>query len=461
MPLDNTALVDYAPSAVPLADILGALSYALDLTEGQPPGHCMRSTWIGVHIGQALGLDQTDIANLYFAVLLKDLGCSSNAARIAALYGSDDLCFKRDSKTLGDDKRQALRFILDHTAPGAGLVERIRTTFNVIRNAGPIVQDLIETRCERGAAIARQLRFPMIVAEAIFHLDEHWDGAGRPMGLRGDTIPLFSRIALLSQVADVFRTASGPQAACDAVLARTGEWFDPEIAQAFQVVARDRSFWAALDSPDLNSAVLALEPARRLVTTDDTYMDDIAAAFARVVDAKSPFTSGHSHRVAEFTDRIAEHMGVDQQVRQRLRRAALLHDVGKLGVSNMILDKPGKLDEAEWQSMRQHANHSESILTRIPAFAELAEIGGAHHERLDGRGYPRGLESKQIGSLTRIVSVADVCDALTANRPYRAAMPVDKMLSIMGEDVGRAFDPGCFEALREIVQAEKLFAEAG
>ena len=394
-------------------------------------------------------------------MLLKDLGCSSNAARIAELYCTDDLCFKRDSKTLGDDKGQALRFILGHTAVGAGLMERIRTTFKVVRDAGPIVQGLIETRCERGAAIARQLRFSGAVAEAIFHLDEHWDGAGRPQGLQGSAIPLFSRIALLPQVVDVFRTSSGPLAACDAVTARTGEWFDPEVAAAFHGVARDRAFWAALESPQLDRAVLALEPARRLVTTDDTYLDDIAGAFARVVDAKSPYTSGHSNRVADFTDLIATHMGVDPLVRQRLRRAALLHDVGKLGVSNTILDKPGKLDEAEWLAMRQHAVHSENILMRIPAFAELAEIGGAHHERLDGKGYPRGMEGAQIGSLTRIVSVADVCDALTANRPYRAAMAPEKMLSIMGAEVGTAFDPACLEALRDLVASERLIATVG
>jgi HD-GYP domain-containing protein (c-di-GMP phosphodiesterase class II) len=459
MPFDSPAGAD-APASVPLAHILGALSHALDLTEGQPPGHCMRATWIGVQIGQALGLCAGDIANLYYAVLLKDLGCSSNAARIAALYGTDDLCFKRDSKQLGDDKLQALRFILDHTASGAGLLQRVRTTFNVIRNADPIVQDLIETRCERGASIARRLRFTPAVTEAIFHLDEHWDGSGRPAGLAGDAIPLFSRIALLAQVADVFRTSAGPVAASDAIDARVGTWFDPEVAAAFHTVARDPAFWTTLALPTIDNAVLSLAPGQQLVSADDGYLDDIAAAFAQVVDAKSPFTRGHSDRVAAFTDRLAEHMGVAPLVRQRLRRAALLHDVGKLGVSNAILDKPGALDEREWVSMRQHAVHSERILSRIPAFAELAEIGGSHHERLDGTGYPHRLAGSQIGFLTRIVSVADVCDALTADRPYRAAMAPDRMLAIMGADVGRAFDPACFAALKALAENERLFPAA-
>jgi len=195
-----------------------------------------------------------------------------------------------------------------------------------------------------------------------------------------------------------------------------------------------------------------------MVAADDAYLDDIADAFAQVIDAKSPYTSGHSRRVAGFTELVAEHVGLDAASRRRLKRAALLHDVGKLGVSNTILDKPGKLNDSEWQAMRQHAVHSERILSRIPAFAELAEIGGAHHERLDGKGYPRGIDASAIGLTTRIVSVADVCDALTADRPYRAAMAPDAMLAIMMKDSGTAFDPACLVALRELAADGRLEA---
>ena len=455
MPFDST---HPPPQSIQLAQILGALSHALDLTEGQPPGHCLRSCWIGLQIGRALGLSEPALADLYYAVLLKDLGCSSNAARIAQLYGSDDRAFKRASKTLTDSKRAALRFIFDHTRPGAGLAERVRCTINAVRTAGDTVQDLIETRCDRGAAIARQLRFPPAVADAIRSLDEHWNGQGRPQGLRGRAISLYSRIALLAQVVDVFATAAGPEAARAEVQSRSGTWFDPELVDTFLGAARDPAFWSTLASPDIDTTVLALEPGRRAIIVDEAYLDDIAAAFAQVIDAKSPYTSGHSDRVADFTTQIARHIGLDPATIRRLRRAALLHDVGKLGVSNTILDKPGKLDDAEWQAMRQHAVHSERILSRIPAFADIAEIGGAHHERLDGNGYPRRLEAAQIAFQTRIVSAADVCDALTATRPYRAAMPHDQMLAIMHKDSGTAFDPICIVALTELSAAGALKA---
>ncbi|WP_328702993.1 HD-GYP domain-containing protein [Arenibaculum pallidiluteum] len=434
--------------AMPLAEILGALSHALDLTEGQPAGHCMRSCWIGMHVGREMGLDAAALHDLYYAVLLKDLGCSSNAARLCQLYLADDLGFKRDFKRVGDRLPEVLRFVVTHTGLRAGLAERFRAIANIVRNGGEIARELIETRCQRGAEIALRLRFAEEVADGIRALDEHWSGNGKPRGLAGAAIPVQARIALLAQVVDVFHTGSGRDAALHEARRRAGSWFDPQAVEALHRLEGDRGFWEMLRSPELEAAVLRLEPARRAEAVDDGYLDDVAAAFATVIDAKSPYTRGHSERVAVFTDLIAEAMDLEDAPRRRLRRAALLHDIGKLGVSNQILDKPGRLDEAEWAAMRGHALHSERILSRIGAFGELARIGGAHHERLDGKGYPRGLEGDEICPATRIVTTADVFDALTAERPYRAAMPLPEALSIMEKDVGSAFDPDCFEALR-------------
>jgi HD-GYP domain-containing protein (c-di-GMP phosphodiesterase class II) len=431
---------------VQLSEILGALSHALDLTEGQPAGHCVRATWIGTHIGQQLGLPEAQLWELYHTVMLKDLGCSSNAARICELYLSDDLSFKRDFKTVSDSLPKVLGFVFSHTGLKAGLAERFRAVLNILQNGGTIVDDLIQTRCQRGAEIARQLRFPASVCQAIHALDEHWNGSGRPDRLTGPAIPLYARVALLAQVVDVFHTAAGPAAALAEVRARSGTWFDPHIVACFEAVAANPAFWETLASAEVEAAVFALAPASPIIVDED-YLDDIARAFAQIIDAKSPFTSGHSERVAVYADMIAAELGYSPERRRWLKRAALLHDVGKLGVSNTILDKNGKLDDAEWRDMRNHASLSETILTRVAAFREMARIGGDHHERLDGKGYPRGLEGDAIARETRIVSVADVFDALTADRPYRAAMPLDKALGIMRADLGTAFDSTCFAAL--------------
>ena len=261
-------------------------------------------------------------------------------------------------------------------------------------------------------------------------------------------IPVYSRIALLAQVVDVFQVGAGIEAARKEVRHRSGTWFDPQLVDAFERVAGRAEFWETLRSDKLQAALYALEPAQERIAVDEDYLDDIAAAFAQVIDSKSPYTSGHSERVTLFTDLIAEQMGLSNEQRRWLKRAALLHDIGKLGVSNSILDKPGKLDADEWAAMQMHAAYSEMILSRIAAFGDLAAIAGAHHERLDGKGYPRGLSGDQIVRETRIITTADIFDALTADRPYRPAMPVTKALALMAEMVGTAIDPDCLAALR-------------
>lgn len=436
------------PNSLKLSQLIGALSYALDMTEGQPPGHCVRCCWIGMHIGRELMLPETQLRELYYTLLLKDLGCSSNAARICELYLADDLGFKRDFKLVDGSLPKVLNFVIGHTGLGSGLAERFRAMFNIFRDGDEIAQELIQTRCTRGADIARRLRFSEAVAQGIHCLDEHWDGSGRPGHLIGDAIPVYAQIALLSQVVDVFQICGGGDAALEEVTARAGTWFDPELVSAFRSVAQHHTFWAMLRDPEIDQAVFDLEPARAEVALDEDYLDEIAVAFGEVVDAKSPYTSGHSARVALYTDMVADAMGLPDDRRRWLKRAAMLHDVGKLGVSNLILDKPGKLDGDEWQAVQMHAAYTEQILSRIPAFAELARISGAHHERLDGTGYPRGLTADLISLETRIITTADIFDAITAERPYRGAIAVPRALEMMAENLGSAIDPACFDALK-------------
>ncbi|HEY2187602.1 MAG TPA: HD domain-containing phosphohydrolase, partial [Caldimonas sp.] len=390
---------------------------------------------------------------LYYTLLLKDLGCSSNAARICELYLTDDLAFKRGYKTVGDGRPDVLRFVFSHTGLRAGLAGRLRAVANILRNGPQITDDLIKTRCTRGAAIARRLRFGDDVAAGIASLDEHWDGRGRPERIAGEAIPPQARIALLAQVIDVFHTLGGRDAALQEARDRSGSWFDPALVRALERVDDDDAFWRTLAAAEVENAVFAMEPGAGEVVLDDDYLDDIAAAFGEVVDSKSPFTSGHSERVARLADALARRLGIADARRRWLRRGALLHDVGKLGVSNAILDKPGPLDDEEWASMRQHAVHTEAILARIGAFAELARVAGAHHERLDGGGYPRGLRGDEIALETRIITTADIFDAISADRPYRSAVPIPRTLEMMAASVGTAIDPLCFEALKEAIDA--------
>ena len=442
------------PKTIALAELVAAFSYALDLTEGQPAGHCVRACWIGSHIGRALGLPARNRDDLYYTLLLKDLGCSSNAARICELYQADDLAFKAGYKTVATGLAATIHFIAARTATAAPapLHRRAAAIGNIFANGDRIAQELTVARCTRGADIARSLRFSPAVSAGIYHLDEHWDGSGRPDALRGDEIPLASRIALLAQVVDVFHTHAGRAAAIDEVRRRSGSWFDPALTAAFAKVAEDEMFWTGLTSPFLDSRLVMLAPIEHLRNVDEDYLDDIAAAFGQVIDAKSAFTAGHSGRVADLAAEIGDAMGVPVARRRWLHRAALLHDVGKLGVSNSILDKPGPLDDREWVKMRDHAVHTQAILGRVGVLADIAPVAAAHHERLDGGGYPLGLKDHQIRRETRIITVCDYYDALSSDRSYRAAMSPDDALAIITADIGTAVDGDCVEALRAVVR---------
>lgn len=420
-----------------LHEILGALSHAIDMTEGQPPGHSVRCCWIGMQIGEIMGLPDDQMADLYYTLLLKDLGCSSNAARICALYLADDITFKHDFKKIDGSLNAALRFVFQKTGLQSGLSERIRATLNILRNGGQISRELIETRCHQGADIAAKLRFSNHVQDGIRSLDEHWDGSGKPAGLHDEDIPLLSRIALLAQVVDVFFQEDGPEAALTEVRQRSGKWFDPVIVGALEVAAETTGLWEGLRG-ETEVQVYALAPRSAAYAIDDDYLDDIAEGFADVIDAKSPFTADHSRRVTLYADMIAEEVGLSQAHRRWLRRAALLHDIGKLAVSNQILDKPGRPSDEEWASIRAHPAHSKAILARVTAFQDIAPVAGAHHERLDGKGYPNGQTIETLPYEAMILATADVYDALSADRPYREAMPYAQAMGILTAELGAA-----------------------
>ena len=448
--LDRAQPRSRKPGASPLrvTDVVSALSFALDLTEGQHPGHSVRSCVIGMRIAEEIGLPDSQRSDLYYALLMKDTGCSTNASRMHQILGGDEISARRDIKTTDWTRLgwESLQYALAHVRPGGSFTDRVRALFETGRNRKRNTRELIQIRCERGASIARRIGLSDAAANAIRSLDELWDGRGQPNGLRGEQIPCLSRIMNFAQTMDVFFTAHGPATAIKIARARRGTWFDPNVVSGFLSVVKRGTLWSELAGADW--AVLGLEPVHTFFTADETVLDNICVAFADVIDAKSPFTYRHSLGVAEAAVAVARTLSLNESEVKTIRRAALLHDIGKLGVPNSILDKPAKLTVEEFEVVKKHPAYSYEILNRIPGFDDLSEIAASHHEKLDGSGYFRGLEGDALSTPARILAVADVYDALAARRPYRDALPMEKVLSIMERETPRALDADCFEALK-------------
>jgi len=445
-----------------LSRTLTALSYALDLTEGHPRGHTARSCLIGMRLASAIGMSKEDRSDLFYALLLKDAGCSSNATRVHQLFGGTDHRAKR-AVWLRDWRkvREQLAYALEVVEPEGTIVERFRK-FASLAILGPRgARELFQIRCDRGAEIAAAIGFGDGVIRAVRTMDEHWDGWGYPAGLKGQDIPLTGRVIGLAQVMEIFAEQQGPAAAMAMAEERSGRWFDPDLVRAARVLVRDPEFWAGVYlTGDLEGAVAAIEPIGYALTTDDESLDRVARAFAWVIDAKSTFTFAHSERMAEVTWRLATHLGLDAHHATTLRRAALLHDIGKLAVPNRILDKPGALTAGEWDMVKAHPRFTFEILDRVPGFREMAFEASLHHERLDGRGYHRGVEGAALPIGARIMAVADVFDALRADRPYRPGLPIEQVLSMLRADVGTAFCGDCVCAMEQLADRTSDHAAA-
>ena len=356
-----------APETLSLAEILSSLSYALDLTSGQVPGHTERACLIGMRLAAALGLDEATMNSLYHALLMKDAGCSSNAARMFEIYGGDDIRANHAAKVVDWSRIvEAVKYAAAHALPESGLLARARRMLK-IAGMGGITDKIMESRCSRGAEIALSLGLGAEAAECIRYLDEHWDGQGAPYHLRGEQIPILARVACLAQTLEVFSTTFGPEPAYEMLHARAGRWFDPTLVHVADSFRRDDAFWYSVrESPHATLLGLDIEAAAQPATEER--LDAVCSAFAQIVDAKSHFTGEHSSRVCEVSLEIADGLGITGQRRTTLRRAALLHDIGKLAVPNTILDKNGKPTEDEWACIRRHPYYTQQVLSQITGF---------------------------------------------------------------------------------------------
>jgi HD-GYP domain-containing protein (c-di-GMP phosphodiesterase class II) len=444
-------------AAIPRGLVIASLSRALDLTEGEPLGHSLRACWIGMQLGRALMLDGATLRQLFYAILLKDTGCSANAHQVSSWFGTDDRAAKRDLKVVNWSRLpDAVRYAVRHAAPGHPVGRRVRQIAALGRRGPSAARDLVQERCTVGAQLVRRLGWHDAVPEAVLSLDEHWDGSGYPEGLRGTEIPLLARLANLSQQAEIFWNRGGPEASRSMVAARRGQWFDPELADVFLTLSRPDAFWQDLQGIEAPSDLMAAAPPPDgdggVALSIGVGLLPIAEVFAEIVDRKSPWTVRHSERTAWFAGRIAAHLGYGGDRVRAAMLAGFYHDLGKLGVSNLILDKPGPLTADEMARMRRHPALTAEILAPLTPLHHVAVAAGAHHERLDGSGYHQGLSGEDVPILGALVAVADVFDALTARRPYKEGMSAEDAMKVMAPDAGRKLFGDAVAALGEIVR---------
>ncbi|MCL2030911.1 MAG: HD domain-containing protein [Oscillospiraceae bacterium] len=356
--------------------LIFGLSYALDIAGKNNLSHSKSTAYLSVLTGREAGLDPDAILNLYYTALLHDIALSN--------------------------------------------------TYDMIQH------------CVDGEKILRGLPLPATVARDVYLHHEFYDGSGI-FGLSGDGIPISAQIVCLaSAFDDCFGKLSG---GFDRDLFETVRaWLDAGRAQfsgtvtgAFERLIGRESF--LLDYFNHETKYMLSD---RLVMGDDVrygYRDVVkyARCFADIIDCRSPFTSAHSHGIAELAGKASAHLGHDGETQSKMYIAGLLHDIGKLHVAPDILHKNGPLTAEERFEINKHTYYTRKILEQIDGFEDIVDYAANHHEKIDGTGYPYRVPGERLGELERVMAICDVYQALTEERPYRAKLPPEQVWDIIGD----------------------------
>ena len=400
-----------------LIELLGSVSLATDLGTGQPLGHALRTCTIATALAEALGCESDEIRTVQQFALLRFLGCTSDAADTAVMVGGDERAYNAAmAPAVTGSVREILGRHARSVATGQPRMRRARLVARSFADPKSGARSL-STHCEVAAMLAGRVGVEQSVVDALAHAYERWDGKGYPDRLEGEAIPLAVRIAAVARDADL-ATRLGKSPA-EWMSERRGRGYDPAVADAFERVGRD--VLSELEAGDEWEIALGREP-EPAASIDPDGLDEALTAFADFADLKSPWIRGHCRRVAWIAEEAGRHAGLDDVACDRLRRAGLVHDLGRVAVENGIWDKQGPLTTAEWERVRLHPYFTERILARCGPLASLVEPASSHHERLDGSGYHRSQTADALSPEDRILAAADVYAALCADRPHRPAL---------------------------------------
>ncbi|MGD9573594.1 MAG: HD domain-containing phosphohydrolase [Thermoleophilia bacterium] len=402
---------------VRLAEILASASLATDLATGQPMGHALRTCVVATALAREMGRGPDEVRTVHQFAQLRMLGCTADAAETAAAVGGDDIAYVAAmAPAVGGTTWEIVRRHAGAVAPGRPLVRRVLTAGRGLADVRGAARSM-GAHCEVASGLARRCGLDPPVVEALAHAYERWDGRGFPAGWRGDAIPAAVRVVSVARDADLAVAAGADPLAL--ARARRGRAYDPEVVDA--LCRAGPGVLAGLEGADEWEAALAAEP-EPVATVATEGLDALLTALADAADLKSPWIRGHSRAVAALAEAAGRHAGLDDDGARDLRRAGLVHDLGRIGVPNGIWDKPGALTAAERERVRMHPYLTDRILARCTGLAALADVASSDHERLDGSGYHRALTAGALPRAARLLAAADVLAALGAGRPHRPAL---------------------------------------
>jgi len=426
------------------AEMVGALSLATDLGTGQPLEHALRTAVLAVRLGELAGASAQELTDTYYVALLHASGCTSNGHEAAQLFG-DDIAHR------------AAFFLIDTTKPaevlafyranvGVGRAPDVRAAMieDAIANAGPRAGDAFATMCEVAQRFAGWLDLGSSIQASLEYVFARWDGQGFP-DARGDAIPLPMRLLHVARDISLFLSAAGPDEARAVVERRAGAAYEPRLAEI--TLRNFAEILSELDETRMWEQALEIEPFPKIWIAGGR-VDAAFMAIAALTGLKSPWLREHSTGVADLAEAAAWRMGLPADSVTLVRRAALAHDLGRIGVSNAIWEKPGPLGFGEWERVRLHPHYTERAFAQSSALAPIGMLAGSHHERLDGSGYHRGTRGPDLDQTARILAAADCFGAMREARPHRPALdaPAAEAELLREAETGR-LDPEAVDAV--------------
>jgi HD-GYP domain-containing protein (c-di-GMP phosphodiesterase class II) len=413
-----------------MAEVSIALSLATDLGTGQPLDHALRTCSLSLAMAEALALDDVTRSDVFYVALLRFLGCTSDASDVAVIAGGDDVTFNATmAPALMASAGEGMRYFVRHLAEDLPAARRAGRVVKALTDPGWAKRSSAG-HCDVAAQLARRLGLNDRVCDALAHAFERWDGKGHPDGQAGQEVPVTVRVVAAARDAELFCRHFGWPAAVDVLTRRRGRGYDPTVVD---VLIGDGERWLAGLGDDLCAAVLDAEPAPVQTTTD---LDAALRAMADFADLKSPWFRSHSPGVAQLAAAAGAAAGLSSDLALRVGRAALVHDVGQVGVPAGIWNHPGPLNAEQWERVRLHPYLSERVLRRCELLAPFADLAAGHHERSDGSGYHRGIADRDHLT-TGLLAAADAYHAMLEDRPYRPSLDRGAAAAELRSDAGR------------------------